>query len=397
MSASDVEEEVFERIGELSLEKLLSVYNECSLPGIEERKKTKPTILKAILKYLSSDAVEKSEDAGLSKFLWIQSLMNSDKVEPPSSLPIKAEDDGPASELHHLRTVLKKDFKIRGMIGVPGQKDRLTFSSLAYQMDTGEKKNYSDTEICEEVIRAISPDIPLRCFLEGKTDLTLDKLRKILRAHFHEPDPTTLFNTLSNSVQQNNESPSDFVVRLMNLRQKVLFVSKEMDTRFQYTESLVQNQFLHSVETGLRNDNIRNEVKQLLKSTISDEELLENLNKVVSDENERQSKMKKNVHVSWVEAEDISKKDIAHSKEKKENPILLELRELKVQLNEVTAMKSDIEDLKKQINSRDKDGPKYRRKFGCPTCIKNNVPRCRHCYLCGSSDHFRSNCDNQGN
>ena len=75
---------------------------------------------------------------------------------------------------------------------------------------------------------------------------------------------------------------------------------------------------------------------KLLKSTILDEELLVHLNKVVSDKNERQSKMKKNVHVDRIEG--VSREDNADSKEKKENPILLELRELKVQLNEITAM-----------------------------------------------------------
>ena len=62
-------------------------------------------------------------------------------------------------ELSDLKKVLKKDFKLKGTIGMPGQKDRLTFSSLAYQMDNGEKKGYNEVEICEEVIRAVSVQI----------------------------------------------------------------------------------------------------------------------------------------------------------------------------------------------------------------------------------------------
>lgn len=336
--------------------------------------------------------------------MWIKSLINGELTKKEENGEVetgrpKVETGRPKNEFSNIEKLLKKDFKIRGSIGLPGQKDKLTFSSLAYQINIGEKKKYSDVEICEEVIRAISPDLPLRCYLESKADLTLSNLRKILRAHFQEKDPTTLFNQLSNSSQQNSESPLDFVIRIMNLRQKVLFVSKEMDTRFQYTESLVQNQFMHSVVTGLRNDNIRNEVKQsIVNSMLSDEELLEFLNKAVSDENERQSKMKKTVNVNAVDF--IPKVENGASSSKKSNPILDELRELKAQISEVTSLKNEIANLKKQINQRVEPGKgnktRYQR-FGCPNCRRNNVARCTHCFLCSSSDHVRAACPNSGN
>ena len=186
----------------------------------------------------------------------------------------------------------------------------------------------------------------------------------------------------------------------MNLRQKVLFVfvSEGMDTRFQYSEPLVQTQFSHLAVTGLRNDNTRNEIKPLLKDNMSDEELLEHLNKAVSDEKGRRSKMKKSVNLNKV---DSTSKEEKLNKEKKENPILTELRELKVQLNEVTAMKSDIEDLKKQMNQKGDNSIRSkfdRKRFGCHNCRKHNVAkRCSHCYLCGGSDNFRTGCTSTGN
>ena len=73
----------------------------------------------------------------------------------------------------------------------------------------------------------------------------------------------------------------------------------------------------------------------------------------------------------------------------------MEIKELKAQIREVTAMKSDIEQLKRQFNDggdQNSGGRSYRRKQGCPTCIRENL-RCRHCFLCGSADHFKSNCD----
>ena len=402
---AEVEEEVFASICELNVEQLVRIYDELGLPNLERGKRVKSYVLKTILKYLSSDELEQSDDSGNSKFLWIQSFINGEfpKKEDDAHvipeikekvIPKIEKNETLVNELLNIDKVLKKDFKIKGSIGLPGQKDKLTFSSLAYQINIGEKKKYSDVEICEEVIRAISPDLPLRCFLESKTDLNLANLRKILRAHFQEKDPTTLFNQLSNSSQQNSESPLDFVIRLMNLRQKVLFVSKEMDTRFQYTESLVQNQFLHSVVTGLRNDNIRNEVKpSMVNSVLSDEELLEFLNKAVSDENERQHKMKKTVN----KIDSIPKEDTSS---KKSNPILDELRELKVQISEITSLKHEIADLKKQINQKGEFGKGNRtrfQRFGCANCKRDNVFRCTHCFLCGASDHVRAACPNSEN
>ena len=68
-------------------------------------------------------------------------------------------------------------------------------------------------------------------------------LRRILRSHFQEKDATELFNCLSNACEQTNESPQEFAIRLMNLRQKILFVAKESDNRLAYSEALVQNRF----------------------------------------------------------------------------------------------------------------------------------------------------------
>ena len=104
----------------------------------------------------------------------------------------------------------------------------------------------------------------------------------------------------------------------------------------------------------------------IVNSMFSDEELLEFLNKAVSDDNERPSKMKKNVKVNKVDS--ISKEEKDAPLSKKGNPISDELRELKVQINEVTALKNEIADLKKQINQKGEtyQGNRNRfRRYGC--------------------------------
>ncbi|XP_070410187.1 uncharacterized protein [Nothobranchius furzeri] len=75
----------------------------------------------------------------------------------------------------------RKDFRINGHVGESTAKDTLSFSSLEHQMESGLKKGYSEAEIVEAVVRAISPGLKLRSYLEGKENLTLTSLRQVLK------------------------------------------------------------------------------------------------------------------------------------------------------------------------------------------------------------------------
>ncbi|KAI2646088.1 Flavin-dependent thymidylate synthase [Labeo rohita] len=65
-----------------------------------------------------------------------------------------------------------REFKISGQIGEPGQKDKLTFSSLAHQIEHGLSREVSELKIVDAVIRAIAPGMQLRSYLEGKPNLS---------------------------------------------------------------------------------------------------------------------------------------------------------------------------------------------------------------------------------
>ena len=73
-----------------------------------------------------------------------------------------------------MHTFIKfKEYKINGKIDAPGQKDRLTFSRLIFQINYGLKKGDGEHEICDAVIKSIAPDLALRTYLEGKDNLNL--------------------------------------------------------------------------------------------------------------------------------------------------------------------------------------------------------------------------------
>ena len=88
-------------------------------------------------------------------------------------------------------------------------------------------------------------------------DLTLSRLRKILRFHFHERNASELYQLLTNIAQQRNEDPQSFLMRALTVRQKIISASKESDSGIKYDASSVQSLFLRAVETGLADETIR--------------------------------------------------------------------------------------------------------------------------------------------
>ena len=81
---------------------------------------------------------------------------------------------------------------------------------LIYQIQNGLKKPFSEKKICDAVINNILPDLPLRIYLEGKSEMNIESLSKILQSDYKEPASTT-FTALSNSRQATNESAQEYV------------------------------------------------------------------------------------------------------------------------------------------------------------------------------------------
>ena len=148
-------------------------------------------------------------------------------------------------------------------------------------------------------------------------------MSKILRSHFKELDATALFNLLGSTCQKHNESAQEFVIRLMSLRQKVLFVSKE--DSYRYDHRLVQKRFVHALLTGLKNDNLRSKLRAALKDEdISDEDILETFSLAVMEENAHLEKLcssKKSLNVNSVPAEEKSTNNPDSKKPQKVNPL----------------------------------------------------------------------------
>ena len=186
----------------------------------------------------------------------------------------------------------RREFKIFGQIGEPGQTDKLSFVSLTHQIDSGLKRKYKESEIVDAVIRAISPHSSLRSYIETLPGLSLAKLRKILRVHYREKTASELYQQLATVCQQAKETPQQFLLRALDCRNKVNFASQEADCEFDYGFTLIQKTFLKSFETGLRDDILATNLRPILRaSELSDEELMKQVNELASHQAERQNKL----------------------------------------------------------------------------------------------------------
>ena len=194
-------------------------------------------------------------------------------------------------------SAFRRQFKINGQIGEPEQKDKLSFTSLVRQIQTGLSQGYKEEEIVDGVIRAITPGMVLCRYLETYKDLSLDRLKKPLRSHYGVKNTTELYQSLASASQEPKETPQTFLMRALDLRQHILFACYEGgdNSTLKYDPGHVQSLFLRSVETGLQDESIRSKIRPFLEDPdVEDEFLIQQLNKAVSAESERLKKMKTN-------------------------------------------------------------------------------------------------------
>ena len=79
-----------------------------------------------------------------------------------------------------------KTLKLEILLLKRGQKDKLSYISLLKQIEAERDKGYSDKEIVNVVLIAITPGLYLQNVLETTENLILSRLMKFLQPHFVE-------------------------------------------------------------------------------------------------------------------------------------------------------------------------------------------------------------------
>ena len=84
-----------------------------------------------------------------------------------------------------------------------------------------------------------------------------------------------------------NEGPADFILRYIELREKLILTSKTSGD-IEYDEVLVSRLFLRSVERGIENNLILQEIRPVLRSQgVNDEDMLSATQRAAADETDR--------------------------------------------------------------------------------------------------------------
>ena len=168
-------------LGKLALSKKIREEVENSLTETEDKK----VYLVGLLAFVNGKPPPLEGDA----------TANKEQVEVKHESP---NQSGTLKVNIDVSKVLKCNFKIHGVVAGDNFKDGLSFVSLSRQIDAGLKAGYKENEIIDAVIRAVSPSLQLRSYLEMIQDLTLTRLRLIMKAHFKQKSGTELYQELSN-------------------------------------------------------------------------------------------------------------------------------------------------------------------------------------------------------
>ena len=269
-------------------------------------------------------------------------------TKPKKSEPeIERVDSGlDASNLKGKFEAMKiKDFKINGVIGNPGCKDRITYSSLVYQIENARKMKYSDAEISAGIIKNMQADLELKTLFELEPSISLNTMLDMLRSCYTEPDSATLYSEFTSAAQLPTESAQRFVTRLMVLAKKVMTLSIEEGCAFD--ERMMQKRFFHVMFTGLREENIRSQLRMKCKNdhTLPREEILKYIADISTVEMERKEKLfpKKETSVNMVGLEGNR---CDGNKKTKENPFT-KIDDLKAEMR--AEMQKEKEELKAEL------------------------------------------------
>ncbi|KAK2908370.1 hypothetical protein Q8A73_009443 [Channa argus] len=194
--------------------------------------------------------------------------------------------------LRDLSFLQRREFKVHG--GQVGDSTSdISYHGLCKRIDEGHKAKHTDSEIIQGVLRIIKPG-QFKDMLINKDDLTLTELKSFLRSHLSEKSGSELFQELMSTKQHEHESPQQFLYRMIGLKQKVMFASKQDNMDIEYEPRTVQNVFLRTIHQGLlpKYADVRTELKPLLSDYgVTDEALIRQVNKVSSEESERQRRL----------------------------------------------------------------------------------------------------------
>ena len=302
-----------------------------------------PAVFRQIHTHLTKDPPDQKPPTVVQEPMDRREVKSEDGVKDGSS---KKTKPGTVVDVFNLR-----ELKINGTIGGMGEKDKLSYTGLSFQIDNARKQGYSEAKNCSAVVKAICPSDPLRNYFESIPDLTMSSVIEIIRSHFKEKDSAATFTELSNTKQLGTESCLEFVLRILFLRNKVLSASTEEGCP--YNQKVLIKRFHQTLFNGMRNQNIRAELRENIKvdSVIPDQDLIKIVSEAVKNETERSEKFCVKKTVNAVESEIVE--NSGKEKEKNKNTLPAQIESMRLSHErEMAALKADLNEIKSVLRGK---------------------------------------------
>ena len=94
------------------------------------------------------------------------------------------------------------------------------------------------------------------------------------------------------AIQDPKETAQQFLLRLLDARNRVFFAAKEERAEGEYSSQLIEKSFLKAFESGLRDENLVTNLHPFLRAReITDDELMKNVNELATRQQERKMKI----------------------------------------------------------------------------------------------------------
>ena len=116
----------------------------------------------------------------------------------------------------------------------------------------------------------------------------VDTLLRFLQAHFEEGNAPDLCSQLMSMAQLSDKTAYHFLIRCLEMRQKIIIVSKQSD-EITYDPNLVHQLFLRTLERRIASPYVLSEIKPYLKwDSVNDEALILAVTKAATAERHRE-------------------------------------------------------------------------------------------------------------
>lgn len=319
--------------------------------------------------------------------------------------------------LKDLSYLQRRDFKVHGG-QVGDQNSDLNYNNISKQIDEGVKEGFAEAEVVRGVLRIIKPGA-FKDMLVNKDSITVSELKGFLRSHLGEKATTEMFQELMCARQSDQESPQQFLYRMIGLKQKILFQSRQASADISYDPKTIQEVFLHTIYQGFgtKHADLRQRLRPLISnSQVTDEEILRQVMKILSDENEHQRRLGQptrqkvtQAHSAKVETGDLNNNNKARDTPS-DNENRQTIQQLTSQVETLTRMVASLMEQQTE-NTRLPYPPSQPtsnrplqpqlgqsivqvrgRTSRCPKCTEQNVQECNHCFVCGEAGHRAVGC-----